>query len=378
MKIFNLTRTAKLCNKAVDGDGIGSGAGGGNWEMGPLAFIDDPEQDGLGIKDPLNRKPATLEDQLSGLDSDGEKADDAEEEDDAEEDDGKKEDTDDEEEVEDADADAEEDDDEDDEEEEDDDDDEEVEEKEAPKAAKGSAVAGLKAEISRLRTRAQAAEGVKLSAERRVAVLEKQVNEEIPALKAELKTLIKQRNTATVDEDTDAMTEADMALEEVRAKISKIEAQADAAKERASDAQAEIDAVIQEAAIKACATYPVLDPQNTKFDSRLVDMINAVYSSNLSKKMSVVDAFEQALEGVMEMTGHAPKASAKADKAKAAQKEDAQARRKQAARDTTKTTTGKQRGGDTKSDSFRFNQKDFSTRQGLKKLQSELGIIIPK
>ena len=211
-----------------------------------------------------------------------------------------------------------------------------------------------------------------------MAVLEKQVNEEIPALKAELKTLIKQRNTATVDEDTDAMTEADMALEEVRAKISKIEAQADAAKERASDAQAEIDAVIQEAAIKACATYPVLDPQNTKFDSRLVDMINAVYSSNLSKKMSVVDAFEQALEGVMEMTGHAPKVSAKADKAKAAQKEDAQARRKQAARDTTKTTTGKQRGGDTKGDSFRFNQKDFSTRQGLKKLQSELGIIIPK
>ena len=367
MKIFYMTRIAKLCNKAVDGDGIGSGAGGGNWEMGPLAFIDDPEQDGLGIKDPLNRKPTTLEDQLSGLDSDGEKADDEEdegEEVDAKDDDGEEEDADDEEEVEDADDEE--------------DDEEEVEEKEAPKAAKGSAVAGLKAEISRLRTRAQAAEGVKLSAERRVAVLEKQVNEEIPALKAELKSLIKQRNTATVDEDTDAMTEADMALEEVRAKISKIEAQADAAKERASDAQAEIDAVIQEAAIKACATYPVLDPQNTKFDSRLVDMINAVYSSNLSKKMSVVDAFEQALEGVMEMTGHAPKASAKADKAKAAQKEDAQARRKQAARDTTKTTTGKQRGGDTKSDSFRFNQKDFSTRQGRKKLQSELGIIIPK
>ena len=374
MKIFYMTRIAKLCNKAVDGDGIGSGAGGGNWEMGPLAFIDDPEQDGLGIKDPLNRKPTTLEDQLSELDGDGKKGDD-EEEDDAEEDDGKKEDTDDEEEVEDADAEEDDEDDEDDEEEEDDDDDEE---EEAPKAAKGSAVAGLKAEISRLRTRAQAAEGVKLSAERRVAVLEKQVNEEIPALKAELKALIKQRNTATVDEDTDAMTEADMALEEVRAKISKIEAQADAAKERASDAQAEIDAVIQEAAIKACATYPVLDPQNTKFDSRLVDMINAVYSSNLSKKMSVVDAFEQALEGVMEMTGHAPKVSAKADKAKAAQKEDAQARRKQAARDTTKTTTGKQRGADTKGDSFRFNQKDFSTRQGLKKLQSELGIIIPK
>lgn len=376
MKIFNLTRTAKFCNKAVDGDGIGSGAGGGNWEMGPLAFIDDPEQDGLGIKDPLNRKPTTLEDQLSGLDSDGEKADDEEDEEeevDAKDDDGKEEDADDEEEeVEDEDEDEDEDD------EEEDDEEEEVEEKEAPKAAKGSAVAGLKAEISRLRTRAQAAEGVKLSAERRVAVLERQVNEEIPALKAELKTLIKQRNTATVDEDTDAMTEADMALEEVRAKISKIEAQADAAKERASDAQAEIDAVIQEAAIKACATYPVLDPQNTKFDSRLVDMINAVYSSNLSKKMSVVDAFEQALEGVMEMTGHAPKASAKADKAKAAQKEDAQARRKQAARDTTKTTTGKQRGADTKSDSFRFNQKDFSTRQGLKKLQSELGIIIPK
>ena len=359
MKTFYMTRIAKLCNKAVDADGLGNGAGGGNWEMGPLAFIDDPEQDGLGIKDPLNRKPTTLEDQLSELDGDGKKGDDAEEEDDAE-DDGKKEEADDdEEEVEDADE------------------EEEVEE-EAPKAAKGSAVAGLKAEISRLRTRAQAAEGVKLSAERRVAVLEKQVNEEIPALKAELKSLIKQRNTATVDEDTDAMTEADMALEEVRAKISKIEAQADAAKERASDAQAEIDAVIQEAAIKACATYPVLDPQNTKFDSRLVDMINAVYSSNLSKKMSVVDAFEQALEGVMEMTGHAPKVSAKADKAKAAQKEDAQARRKQAARDTTKTTTGKQRGGDTKSDSFRFNQKDFSTRQGLKKLQSELGIIIPK
>ena len=377
MKIFNLTRIAKFCNKAVDADGLSNGAGGGSWEMGPLAFIDDPEQDGLGIKDPLNRKPVTLEDQLSELEGDGKKGDDAEEEDDAEDDDGKKEDTDDEEEVEDADA---EEDDEDDEEEEDDDDDDEEEEveEEAPKAAKGSAVAGLKAEISRLRTRAQAAEGVKLSAERRVAVLEKQVNEEIPALKAELKSLIKQRNTATVDEDTDAMTEADMALEEVRAKISKIEAQADAAKERASDAQAEIDAVIQEAAIKACATYPVLDPQNTKFDSRLVDMINAVYSSNLSKKMSVVDAFEQALEGVMEMTGHAPKVSAKADKAKAAQKEDAQARRKQAARDTTKTTTGKQRGADTKSDSFRFNQKDFSTRQGLKKLQSELGIIIPK
>ena len=377
MKIFYMTRIAKLCNKAVDGDGIGSGAGGGNWEMGPLAFIDDPEQDGLGIKDPLNRKPVTLEDQLSELDGDGKKGDDEEEEEDAE-DDGKKEEADDnEEEVEDADEDDEEDDDEDDEDDEEADEEEEVEE-EAPKAAKGSAVAGLKAEISRLRTRAQAAEGVKLSAERRVAVLEKQVNEEIPALKAELKTLIKQRNTATVDEDTDAMTEADMALEEVRAKISKIEAQADAAKERASDAQAEIDAVIQEAAIKACATYPVLDPQNTKFDSRLVDMINAVYSSNLSKKMSVVDAFEQALEGVMEMTGHAPKVSAKADKAKAAQKEDAQARRKQAARDTTKTTTGKQRGADTKGDSFRFNQKDFSTRQGLKKLQSELGIIIPK
>ena len=377
MKTFYMTRIAKLCNKAVDGDGIGSGAGGGNWEMGPLAFIDDPEQDGLGIKDPLNRKPTTLEDQLSELDGDGKKGDDEEEED--TEDDGKKEEADDdeEEEAEDADAEEDEDDDEDDDDEEEEVEEEEVEE-EAPKAAKGSAVAGLKAEISRLRTRAQAAEGVKLSAERRVAVLEKQVHEEIPALKAELKTLIKQRNTATVDEDTDAMTEADMALEEVRARISKIEAQADAAKERASDAQAEIDAVIQEAAIKACATYPVLDPQNTKFDSRLVDMINAVYSSNLSKKMSVVDAFEQALEGVMEMTGHAPKASAKADKAKAAQKEDAQARRKQAARDTTKTTTGKQRGGDTKSDSFRFNQKDFSTRQGLKKLQSELGIIIPK
>ena len=371
MKTFYITRIAKLCNKAVDADGLGNGAGGGNWEMGPLAFIDDPEQDGLGIKDPLNRKPTTLEDQLSELDGDGKKGDDEEEEEDTE-DDGKKEDTDDEEEVEDDEDDEDEEDDE-----EDDDEEEEVEE-EAPKAAKGSAVAGLKAEISRLRTRAQAAEGVKLSAERRVAVLEKQVNEEIPALKAELKSLIKQRNTATVDEDTDAMTEADMALEEVRAKISKIEAQADAAKERASDAQAEIDAVIQEAAIKACATYPVLDPQNTKFDSRLVDMINAVYSSNLSKKMSVVDAFEQALEGVMEMTGHAPKASAKADKAKAAQKEDAQARRKQAARDTTKTTTGKQRGADTKGDSFRFNQKDFSTRQGLKKLQSELGIIIPK
>ena len=375
MKIFYMTRIAKLCNKAVDGDGIGSGASGGNWEMGPLAFIDDPEQDGLGIKDPLNRKPTTLEDQLSELDGDGKKGDDEEEED--AEDDGKKEDADEEEEVEDADEEADEDDEEEDDEDDEDDEEEEVEE-EAPKAAKGSAVAGLKAEISRLRTRAQAAEGVKLSAERRVAVLEKQVNEEIPALKAELKTLIKQRNTATVDEDTDAMTEADMALEEVRAKISKIEAQADAAKERASDAQAEIDAVIQEAAIKACATYPVLDPQNTKFDSRLVDMINAVYSSNLSKKMSVVDAFEQALEGVMEMTGHAPKVSAKADKAKAAQKEDAQARRKQAARDTTKTTTGKQRGADTKGDSFRFNQKDFSTRQGLKKLQSELGIIIPK
>ena len=376
MKNFYLTRIAKLCNKAVDGDGIGSGAGGGNWEMGPLAFIDDPEQDGLGIKDPLNRKPVTLEDQLSELEGDGKKGDDAEEEDDAEDDDGKKEEADeDEEEVEDTDEDDEE---EDDEEEDDEDDEEEEVEEEAPKAAKGSAVAGLKAEISRLRTRAQAAEGVKLSAERRVAVLEKQVNEEIPALKAELKTLIKQRNTATVDEDTDAMTEADMALEEVRAKISKIEAQADAAKERASDAQAEIDAVIQEAAIKACATYPVLDPQNTKFDSRLVDMINAVYSSNLSKKMSVVDAFEQALEGVMEMTGHAPKASAKADKAKAAQKEDAQARRKQAARNTTKTTTGKQRGADAKGDTFRFSEKDFSTRQGLKKLQSELGIIIPK
>ena len=377
MKTFYMTRIAKLCNKAVDGDGIGSGAGGGNWEMGPLAFIDDPEQDGLGIKDPLNRKPTTLEDQLSELDGDGKKGDDDEEEEDAE-DDGEKEEADDnEEEVEDADEDDEEEADDDEEDDEEADEEEEVEE-EAPKAAKGSAVAGLKAEISRLRTRAQAAEGVKLSAERRVAVLEKQVNEEIPALKAELKSLIKQRNTATVDEDTDAMTEADMALEEVREKISKIEAQADAAKERASDAQAEIDAVIQEAAIKACATYQVLDPQNTKFDSRLVDMINAVYSSNLSKKMSVVDAFEQALEGVMEMTGHAPKVSAKADKAKAAQKEDAQARRKQAARDTTKTTTGKQRGGDTKSDSFRFNQKDFSTRQGLKKLQSELGIIIPK
>ena len=375
MKNFYLTRIAKLCNKAVDADGLGNGAGGGNWEMGPLAFIDDPEQDGLGIKDPLNRKPVTLEDQLSELEGDGKKGDDDEEEEEDAEDDGKKEEADDDEEDDD-DAD------EDDEEDDDDDEEEEVEEEEveeeAPKAAKGSAVAGLKAEISRLRTRAQAAEGVKLSAERRVAVLEKQVNEEIPALKAELKTLIKQRNTATVDEDTDAMTEADMALEEVRAKISKIEAQADAAKERASDAQAEIDAVIQEAAIKACATYPVLDPQNTKFDSRLVDMINAVYSSNLSKKMSVVDAFEQALEGVMEMTGHAPKVSAKADKAKAAQKEDAQARRKQAARDTTKTTTGKQRGADTKGDTFRFSQKDFSTRQGLKKLQSELGIIIPK
>ena len=275
MRLFYLNRIAKLCNKATDADGLSNGAGGGSWEMGPLAFIDDPEQDGLGIKDPLNRKPTTLEDQLSELEGDGKKGDDAEEEDDAEEDDGKKEEADDDDEEEEVEEDDEEEVEEDDEDDEDDEE-EEVEEEEAPKAAKGSAVAGLKAEISRLRTRAQAAEGVKLSAERRVAVLEKQVNEEIPALKAELKTLIKQRNTATVDEDTDAMTEADMALEEVRAKISKIEAQADAAKERASDAQAEIDAVIQEAAIKACATYPVLDPQNTKFDSRLVDMINAI------------------------------------------------------------------------------------------------------
>ena len=79
----------------------------------------------------------------------------------------------------------------------------------------------------------------------------------------------------------------------------------------------------------------------------------------------------------MELTGNAPKGTA-ADPKTAKKRDAAQARRKEAAKATPRTTTGKQRSAESRRDGFVFKASDFSTNKGRKKLQSELGIIIPR
>lgn len=367
---FRLNKIAKYCAPAADGDGIGStAAAGGNigWEIGSMTFIDDPEAMAQGLVDPLDRKPGT------GLDAEHEETPEEEENPEEEEEHSEEE-----EEAPEEEEEAPEEEEEDPEEEEENPEEEEENPEEEAKKPEDRTNAGLRREISKLRGRAQAAEAAKVEADKRAGDLQRKVAEEIPALRAQLRELIKARNAAAIDEDTDAMTEADMDAEDVRAKINKIERDSERASERAEAASAEVSNIIQDAATRACELYDVLNPSSKVFDVRLVDMINAVYTGNLAKGAKVLDAFEDAVGSVMELTGNA-KPQNKAKKAAAVEKKlDATAKRRQAASNTPRTTSGKNRGASNNPDDYRFEAKDFRTEKGRKKLQSTLGIIIPR
>ena len=356
----------------ADGDaGSDMLIGGGDWAS--QGFIGEAEQSALGIHDPLKEGPV-----IFGMDP-VDKETDEDEDKKPEDDDKKPEDEDDVEDEEDDDEEEEEDDAEDDDAEDDDDEEEEDADKKPkaddkkPDTDTAKQVRGLQREVVRQRARAREAEDNLREVTTKLAAAREKEAKELPTLKAEMRQQMVALNKARIDEDVEAMTDAEEALEELRRKVARI----DGAAERLADSQERaskaVTGVVLELANAAIAEYPILDEKSKSFDLDVVTMVNAIYTENAAK-MNAADAFGDAVERVMKKLGQTPKGSAAKPKKDAAKK-DAVDKRRAAAESTPRTPTkgDKKLGGD-----YTYNASDFETSKGRAKLQKQLGIVLPK
>lgn len=374
--------TALRPNLLAPADGEGGSEtliGGGDWNT--QGFIGEDDQEALGIHDPLREGP-----QIFGMppidgegdDGDGDKgADDADDADGADEADDA-----DDANADDADADGADDADDDDDDDDDDanaDDDKEDEndaDDDEEDAATAKKVRGLQREVVRQRARAREAEENLRDITAKLQAARKKEAEELPALKTEMRGHIVALNKARINEDVEAMTDAEEAIEELRRKIARIDGASERladSKERAAKA---VSGVVLELANTAVAEYPILDEKSKSFDPDVVTMINALYTENAAK-MNAADAFGDAVERVMKKLGQKPKSGA-APREKAKQNADKQAavsRRQKAAKSTPRANGKGDRslGGD-----YVYNSADFESKKGRAKLEKQLGIVLPR